>query len=90
MNASARRRFLAPSLLLAAALTGCGGSSQSSGNAPTAKLDACTLFTYEDAEAVAGESLAPWPAPSMTRWAAILPNASTTAARRPGRASSAC
>lgn len=58
MNASARRRLLAPSLLLAAALAGCGGSSQPSGNAPAAKLDACTLFTYEDAEAAAGESLA--------------------------------
>ena len=57
MNASARRRLLAPSLLLAAALAGCGGSSQPSGDAPAAKLDACTLFTYEDAEAVAGESL---------------------------------
>jgi hypothetical protein len=45
-------------LLLCAALAGCGGSSQSSGNAPAAKLDACTLFTYEDAEGAAGESLA--------------------------------
>lgn len=57
MNASARRRLLAPSFLLASALAGCGGSSQSSDNAAP-KLDACTLFTYEDAEAVAGESLA--------------------------------
>src|SRR5262245_56230897 len=43
-------------LLLCAALAGCGGSSQPS--APAAKLDACTLFTYGDAQAAAGESLA--------------------------------
>src|SRR5262245_43525401 len=42
-------------LLLCVALAGCGGSSQPS--APAARLDACTLFTYEDAEAAAGESL---------------------------------
>ena len=57
MTASARRRLLAPSFLLAAALAGCGGSSQPSDDAPAAKLDACTLFTYEDAETAAGESV---------------------------------
>ena len=63
MNPSARRRLLAPSFLLAAALAlaaGCGGSPESK---PTdqdsaAKLDACTLLTYDDAKAIAGESLA--------------------------------
>jgi hypothetical protein len=53
-------RLLAPSLLLAAALaTGCGGASDSKKDEPAApKLDACTLFTYDDARAIAGESLA--------------------------------
>ena len=61
MNTSARRRLLAASLMLAAALVmSCGGASDSkSAGKPTAKLDACTLFTYDDAKAVAGESLAP-------------------------------
>jgi len=47
-------------LLLAAALAmSCGSSSDSkSAGRPAAKLDACTLFTYDDAKAVAGESLA--------------------------------
>ena len=47
-----------PTFALALALAlGCGGSSDTE---PTGapKLDACKLFTYEDAEAVAGESVA--------------------------------
>lgn len=66
------RRFLVPPCLLVAALAmGCGGSSDSvpakqaapaNQAAPpeqaAAKIDACTLFTYEDAQAIAGESVA--------------------------------
>jgi hypothetical protein len=48
-----------PSLLLLAALAACGPSSDSGSQAAQApKVDACTLFTYEDAKAIAGESLA--------------------------------
>jgi hypothetical protein len=48
-----------PSLLLLAALAACGPASDSGSKAaPTPRVDACTLFTYEDAKAVAGESLA--------------------------------
>ena len=48
-----------PSLLLLVALAACNPSSDSRSNpASPAKLDACTLFTYDDAKAVAGESLA--------------------------------
>jgi hypothetical protein len=60
VTASFRRRFQIPSFLLAAVLVaGCGGSSESKKDQPAAvKLDACTLFTYDDAKAIAGESLA--------------------------------
>lgn len=47
------------SLLLLAVLAACGPSTDS--GSPTAeakKVDACTVFPYEDARAVAGESLA--------------------------------
>lgn len=57
------RRFLVPPCLLAAAFAvGCGGSPDSppadQAAAKAAKIDACTLFTYEDAQAIAGESVA--------------------------------
>jgi len=60
---SSRRRLRVPSFLLAAVLAaGCGGSADSNGadaSAPAAEpLDACTLFTAEDAQAIAGESIA--------------------------------
>ncbi|HEV2844415.1 MAG TPA: hypothetical protein VG477_06195 [Thermoanaerobaculia bacterium] len=63
MNTSPRRRFALVPLVLAAALAvGCGGPSDSetaqTGEAKAPPLDACTLFTYEDAEAIAGEALA--------------------------------
>ena len=47
-----------PSLLLLAALAACGPSRDSGSETPAPKLDACALFTYDDAKAVAGESLA--------------------------------
>jgi hypothetical protein len=53
-----RRLSIAP-LLLAAALTaaaGCGASD--SNEPPPPKVDACQLFTFEDAQAIAGETLA--------------------------------
>lgn len=63
MTQSLNRRLRIPSFLLAATMAavmmGCGGSADSEradANAP--KLDACQLFTYEDAKAIAGESLA--------------------------------
>jgi hypothetical protein len=61
---SPSRRLRIPSFLLAAALAaGCGGSADSKAadsNAPAAAepLDACTLFTAEDAQSIAGESIA--------------------------------
>jgi hypothetical protein len=56
---SSRRRLLAPSFLLAAALAaGCGGSPDSTPADAGPPLDACTLFTPEDAKAIAGESVA--------------------------------
>lgn len=50
------RRFLVPPCLLAAALAaGCGGSPDSKpADQASTPIDACTLFTYEDAEAIAG------------------------------------
>ena len=70
MTQSLSLRLRIPSFLLAAmtAITlGCGSSADSSketdkakadANAETPQLDACQLFTYEDARALAGESLA--------------------------------
>jgi hypothetical protein len=67
VTASSRRRLLAPSLLLAAGLAaGCGGSPDSepaggdsaAATPAAAPVDACALFTPEDARAVAGESVA--------------------------------
>ena len=63
MTKSPSRRLRIPSFLLAAALAaGCGGSTDSKAadaNAPAAEpLDACTLFTAEDAQSIAGESIA--------------------------------
>jgi hypothetical protein len=53
------QRLLAAPLLLAALAWGCGGPSEDAkAAAPAAKIDACQLFTYEDAEAVAGDTLA--------------------------------
>jgi hypothetical protein len=56
------RRLRIPSFLLAATIAlGCGGSADTNDTAAKAeapKLDACQLFTYEDAQAIAGESLA--------------------------------
>ncbi|MEA2600220.1 MAG: hypothetical protein QOF89_1212 [Acidobacteriota bacterium] len=49
------RRSMTMPLLLLAALAACGGSEKP---VPPLKVDACTLFTEEDARAVAGESLA--------------------------------
>lgn len=51
-----RRRLLIAPLLLAALAAGCGGSDFPS--AVPLKVDACQLFTYEDAQAIAGETLA--------------------------------
>ena len=59
MNTSPRRLFLAPLLLAAALAAGCGSESETAKTeAQTPPLDACTLFTYEDAQAIAGETLA--------------------------------
>jgi hypothetical protein len=51
-----RRRLQIPLLLLVLSAA-CGPSSDSTATSP-AKVDACTVFTYEDAKAIAGESLA--------------------------------
>lgn len=60
MNTPPRRFCIAPLLLAATLAIGCGGSetetAKAEGEPPP--LDACTLFTYEDAQAVAGETLA--------------------------------
>lgn len=60
MNMSPRRFFLAPLLLAATLAAACGGSESETAKteAQAPPLDACTLFTYEDAETVAGETLA--------------------------------
>jgi hypothetical protein len=59
---SSHRRLRIPSFLLAAALAAaCGGSPDTKAadsNAAAEPLDACTLFTAEDAQAIAGESIA--------------------------------
>jgi hypothetical protein len=57
LNVSIRRST--PSLLLLAVLAACGPSSDpGTPETPVEKVDACTLFTSEDAEAIAGESIA--------------------------------
>lgn len=61
MNTLPRRRLVIAPFLLAAALAvaGCGGSgSETAQEAKEPPIDACTLFTYEDAQAVAGETIA--------------------------------
>lgn len=61
MNTSPRRFFLAPLLLATALAVGCGGTESGTaeiGDQAAPPLDACTLFTYEDAQAIAGETLA--------------------------------
>jgi hypothetical protein len=56
---SSIRRLSVASLLAAALLGGgCGSQTDSKPGEPTAKVDACQLFTYEDAQTVAGETLA--------------------------------
>ncbi len=65
MTQSLSRRLRIPSFLLAATMSaiiaGCGGSTdtdKAGAKAEAPQLDACQLFTYEDARAIAGESLA--------------------------------
>lgn len=59
MTSSNLRLSVAPLLLAAVLAAGCGGSSDPKPDeATTTKVDACQLFTYEDAQAVAGETLA--------------------------------
>jgi hypothetical protein len=53
---SSRRLLLAP-FLLAALAAGCGGAADPKAD-PALKLDACALFTEQDAQAVAGDTLA--------------------------------
>lgn len=58
MTISSRRLLIAPFLLAALALS-CGRSSDSSAGAASApKVDACELFTDQDAQAIAGEMFA--------------------------------
>lgn len=63
MIATARRRLPAPSLLsllvLAALAAGCGGGPDDQPVPAGPPLDACALFTFDDARAVAGETIAP-------------------------------
>lgn len=61
MNTLPRRWLsIAPLLLTAALAVGCGGSDSETkkNEAQAPPLDACALFTYEDAQAIAGETLA--------------------------------
>lgn len=54
-----RRLRLAPCLLAFALAAGCSPSPDSQPEAgPAAQIDACTLFTWEDAKEIAGESVA--------------------------------
>jgi hypothetical protein len=55
---SLSRRLRIPSFLLAAMALGCGGSADTDAKAKPPQHDACEFFTYEDARAIAGESLA--------------------------------
>jgi hypothetical protein len=54
---SLSRRLLLVPFLLAALAAGCGGTADSRPD-PALKLDACALFTEQDAQAVAGDTLA--------------------------------
>lgn len=56
MTRRSRRLLIAPLLLAAALAAGCGASDSNS--PPPPKVDACQLFTFEDAQAIAGETLA--------------------------------
>jgi hypothetical protein len=60
---TARRRLPAPSflslLVLAALAVGCGGGPDDQPVPAGPPLDACALFTFDDARAVAGETIAP-------------------------------
>ena len=61
MTQSLSRRLRIPSFLLAAIALSCGSSAETDKAKVDAKPpqhDACELFTYEDARAIAGESLA--------------------------------
>lgn len=64
MTQTLSRRLRIPSFLLAAMTAialGCGGSAdteKADAKAKPPQLDACELFTYDDARAIAGESLA--------------------------------
>lgn len=68
MTQTLSRRLRIPSFLLAATMAamilGCGGSADTdktdkkAAKAGPPQIDACKLFTYEDAQAIAGESLA--------------------------------
>jgi hypothetical protein len=58
---SFHRRLHIPSFLLVAIALGCGspdGTDKADVSATPPQLDACALFTYDDARAIAGESLA--------------------------------
>jgi hypothetical protein len=60
MHRILNRQLRIPSYLLALALVACGGSAETgkaAGKADAPPLDACELFPYEDARAIAGESL---------------------------------
>jgi hypothetical protein len=62
LTISSRRLLIAPFLLaatLAALIVGCGRSSGSNAGADLPpKVDACALFTEQDAQSIAGEMLA--------------------------------
>lgn len=53
---TSRRLLIAP-LLLSATFSACGGAADTRSSVPL-KVDACQLFTEEDAQAIAGETLA--------------------------------
>jgi hypothetical protein len=54
------RRLLIAQFLLASLLAtaGCGGNASKPGSGPPLKLDACELFTDQDARTIAGDTLA--------------------------------
>jgi hypothetical protein len=55
---SSRRLLIAPLLLAAVLAAGCGRAADSRAGAPAPKVNACELFTEEDAQGVAGDTLA--------------------------------